>query len=445
MQKIDLFGTRSYLVHDEDMSARRMVIAGTAGAVVVLTVILLLIGRDTANELSLIVETVAAVAGVGVAIVAALPAASLRRGASVPTAASGQPGTMDGQKGSPHSQGVSEHAPTSPQLEFVGRHDMLAELLNDLRDSAKPLITLIGMGGIGKTALAEEAVRRLTREEFFDHAVWVSTQAEKFTGEKVKQVEFADYTFDALLSDILSQCDMASSAGTPHAATLQAVKQLLSAKRVLIVLDNLETVADRDALADELFQILGKGKILVTSRYQIHHQHATSIHLEGLSQADGLEFLTTLAKTQHNQNLLRASRQTLVRVHQATGGAPLAMMLVAGQMSYQPVDHVLRTVEKAGASELSYEFYSFIFKKSWSELNDNCRKVLMGMRQFEGNPTADALSYTVNMSEDIFYAAATIVVQRSLLNVVVGVREARYSLHPLTRYFINADIAASWQ
>jgi hypothetical protein len=113
-------------------------------------------------------------------------------------------------------------------------------------------------------------------------------------------------------------------------------------------------------------------------------------------------------------------------------------------MSYQPVDHVLRTVEKAGANELSYEFYSFIFKKSWGELNDNCRRVLLGMRQFEGNPTADALSYTVNISGDIFYTAATILVQRSLLNVVVGVSDARYSLHPLTRYFINADIAAGW-
>jgi hypothetical protein len=427
------------------MSTRRMVIAGTAVVVVVLTVILLFIGRDTANQLSVIVEAVAAVAGVGVAIVATIPVVPSGRGQPVLQASDSQPARVDGRKEPPNSQRRSDQVLTSPQREFVGRYDKLTELLNDLRDSGKPLVTIVGMGGIGKTALAEEAVRRLTREDFFTHAVWRSTVAEKFTGEKVERVEVADYTFDELLSDILSQCDMVSSAGAPYGAKLQAVKQLLSAGRVLIVLDNLETVAGRDALVSDLFQILGRGKILVTSRYQMHHQRATSIHLDGLSQADGLAFLMALAESQNNQNIMKASRSTLVRVHQAAGGAPLAMMLVAGQMSYQPVERVLGIVEKAGASELSYEFYSFIFKKSWGELNDDCRKVLVGMRHFEGNPTADALSYTVGMGDETFYAAATILVQRSLLNVAVGSREARYSLHPLTRYFINADIAAGWQ
>jgi hypothetical protein len=422
-----------------------MVIAATAGAVVLLTVILLLVGRDTASQLSLIVGTIAAVAAVGVAIWAALPAVSSGHGRPVPPATDSQPDMLAASTGSPNSQGVRDPALTSPEFKFVGRDDKLEELLNDLRDPLKPLITIAGLGGIGKTAMAEEAVRRLTKQEFFAHTVWRSTQAEKFTGERVERVEVADYSFDALLSDILSQCDMASTAGAPYEAKLQAVKQLLSAHRVLIVLDNLETVVDRDALVSELFQILGKGKILVTSRYEIHHQRVTPIHLDGLSEADSLLFLTTLAKSQHNQNLLSASQSTLVRVHEATGGAPLAMMLIAGQMSYQPVKHVLGTLEQAGASKVSYEFYSFIFKKSWSELNDDCRTILVGMRLFEANPTADTLSYSVNMSEDVFYAAATILVQRSLLNVAVDPREARYSLHPLTRYFINADIVAGWQ
>ena len=435
----------SFLVHDEVMSTRRVVIAVTAGAVVVLTGSLLLIGRDTATQLSLIVETVAAVAGVGVAIVAALPVVSSGRVASTPATAKSQPETVEGPKISPPSRAASNQTLPSPQFEFVGRHDKMTELLNDLRDPVRPLITITGIGGMGKTALAEEAVRRVQRDNLFTHAVWISTQAEKFTGEKVKRLEVSDYTFDALLSDILSQCNMTSAAGAPHEAKLLAVKQLLSAGRVLIVLDNLETVADRDALVSELFEVLGGGKILVTSRYQINHQRATPIRLGGLSRDDGLIFLATLAESQHNQNLLMASRSTLVRIHQVTGGAPLAMMLIAGQMSYQPVGHVLATVEKAGASEVSYEFYSFIFKKSWSELSDDCRQVLVGMRHFEGNPTGDSLIYTVSMGEDAFYAAATTLAQRSLLNVVVGSKEARYSLHPLTRYFINADIAAGWQ
>ena len=131
-----------------------------------------------------------------------------------------------------------------------------------MRDPLKPLIAIIGLGGIGKTALAEEAVRTLKQEEFFTRVVWISTQAEKFTGEKVEQVEIADYTFGALLSDILSQSDMASSARSAVLKPkLQAVEAVAIERNAsLIVLDNLETVVDRDALVGQVFEILGKGE-----------------------------------------------------------------------------------------------------------------------------------------------------------------------------------------
>lgn len=409
-----------------------------------LTVVLLLLKGSTESQLSLILTTVAAVAAVGVAIWAALPVASPGKGRREPST-SEVPPTMSGTQEGPLPPRVGTGPVLAlPQVEFIGRQAKLAGLLNDLRDPQKPLIAIVGIGGIGKTALAEEAVRRLATEEFFTWTVWRSTQAERFTGEKVERVEASDYTFDALLSDILSQCGMVSNAGAPTAIKVEAVKRLLSTSHVLVVLDNLETVADRDALVGSLFEILGKGKILVTSRYEIHHQKVISIHLGGLSQEDGIAFLRSLAERQNNRNLRAASQSTLIRIHKVTGGAPLAMMLIAGQMSYQPIGLVLGTIEKAGANELSYEFYSFIFKKSWNELNDRCRRVLVAMRHFEGSPIADAVRYTVDMDEATFYSAATVLVQRSLLSVVVSAKDARYSLHPLTRYFINADIAAGW-
>ncbi len=409
-----------------------------------LTVVLLLLKGNTESQLSVILTTVAAVAGVGVAIWAALPAASLGKGRRGPSPSEGPP-AMTGTQEAPLPPRLGpDPVLASPQVEFIGRQGKLTGLLNDLRDPLKPLIAIVGMGGIGKTALAEEAVRRLATQEFFTRTVWRSTQAERFTGEKVERLEANDYTFDALLSDILTQCGMVSNAGAPTAIKIEAVKRLLSKSRVLVVLDNLETVADRDALVGSLFEILGKGKILVTSRYEIHHQKVISIHLGGLSPEDGMAFLRSLVGRQNNRNLRAANQSTLVRIHKAAGGAPLAMMLIAGQMSYQPIDLVLGTIEKAGANELSYEFYSFIFKKSWNELDDRCRRVLVAMRHFEGNPMADAVRYTVEMDEATFYSAATVLVQRSLLNVVVSAKDARYSLHPLTRYFINADIAAGW-
>ena len=61
---------------DAGVNARRIVLLATAGVVAVLGVLLTVVGWDNANKIAVVVSTLAAVAGVGVAIWAALPAVS---------------------------------------------------------------------------------------------------------------------------------------------------------------------------------------------------------------------------------------------------------------------------------------------------------------------------------------------------------------------------------
>ena len=81
--------------HDIDMGARRIVLMGTAGVVAVLAVVLVLLRWDTANKIAVVVSALAAVAAVGVAIWAALPAVSWQGHAGVAD------GPRDGKPGWP--------------------------------------------------------------------------------------------------------------------------------------------------------------------------------------------------------------------------------------------------------------------------------------------------------------------------------------------------------
>lgn len=339
-----------------------------------------------------------------------------------------------------------EVAAQVPPVEFIGRGEVLATLLATLRNPQIPLITIKGMGGIGKTALAQEAVRIMADKNLFSTIFWRSTQTERFIGEGVVRTEFADYSFDALLDDLLRHSQLAWSADAPTVTKQQIVRNWLakSDNQVLIVLDNLETVPDRDALVASLIEILGHGKILITSRYSILRERAFSLDLGGLSRQDGIAFLARTAERQNNANLMSADPDTLARIRDVAGGAPLAMQLISGQMDYQPVEQVLRVVEEAGFNDLSYAFYSFLFRRIWDELDGPARKVLVAMRHFEGNPTASAIQHTANVIDDEFYPATARLGQRSMLAMTRG-REARYSLHPLTRYFVNTDIVARWE
>ncbi|MEY9934420.1 hypothetical protein ABH926_009088 [Catenulispora sp. GP43] len=342
------------------------------------------------------------------------------------------------------SERPAARQPVLPPVEFIGRYEDLAMLMGALRNPLIPLITLKGVGGIGKTALAQEAMRVAAAEGLFSSIFWHSTPAEKFVGEGVLRTEVADYSFDALVNDLLHHSQVPSSTDAPTAVKAEIVRAWLADHRVLIVLDNLETVPDRDALVAGLFEILGQSKALMTSRYAVIHQRVFTMNLEGLSPQDGVAFLVRTGQLQNNRNLMKADADTLARIRDAAGGAPLAMLLISGQMDYEPIEQVLRVVEEAGFNDLSYEFYSFMFRRTWKELDGPARKVLVAMRLFEGNPTAGAVKYTADMADQEFYRAAAMLVRRSMLSLVGG-QDERYTLHPLTRYFISTDVASRWE
>jgi SEFIR domain/NB-ARC domain len=333
----------------------------------------------------------------------------------------------------------------APPIGFVGRHEDVAVLLTALRDPQIPLIAVKGMGGMGKTALAEEAVRMVAAEALFSTIFWHSTQAEKFVGDGVVRTEVAEYSFEALLDDLLRHSQLTWSPDAPTAVKEKIVGDWLADNdnRVLIVLDNLETVRDRDALVAKLMAILGWGKILVTSRYSVLRARAFTLDLEGLSPDDAITFLQRTAERQNNRNLMSAGPGLLARIRDAAGRAPLAMQLTSGQMDYQPVEQVLRVIEEAGFNDLSYEFYSFLFQRTWGELDGAARKVLVAMRHFDGPPTAGAIQATAGMTDNEFYPAIAKLGQRSMLAMTTG-SETRYSLHPLTKNFINTDIVSRW-
>ena len=117
---------------------------------------------------------------------------------------------------------------------FVGREVAVKELAEQVR--AHRLVTLTGVGGVGKTRLAMQVAAELTGE--FSDGVWL--------------VEFAPVGDPAAVPDT-----MAAVLGvTPQAglSVTASIAQALSGRRLLLVLDNCEHVLD--AAADVVEQLL---------------------------------------------------------------------------------------------------------------------------------------------------------------------------------------------
>jgi DNA-binding winged helix-turn-helix (wHTH) protein len=149
----------------------------------------------------------------------------------------------------PEAAEPEAHFPTNlpePVSALIGRDNQLEEVVNLV--GAHRLVTLTGVGGIGKTRLAVAAARAL-RPQFAD-GVWL-------------------VPFSLLVDPNLVPVAVASAVGLElnGEASVQSVARALAGRRLLLVLDTCEHVIEAAARMAEA--VLGMGselRILATSR-----------------------------------------------------------------------------------------------------------------------------------------------------------------------------------
>jgi predicted ATPase/class 3 adenylate cyclase len=151
----------------------------------------------------------------------------------------------------PARSGRGALPPAPPSL--VGRDDDLGELQRALSESR--IVTILGPGGIGKTALALTAAQRAGADRT-DAVAWV---------------DLAPISVPSLLASTIGQTLGVAVAGRDP---LAALVRGLAARQALLVLDNAEHLADAVA---ELVSALARGapqlRLVVTSQ--------TALHVEG--------------------------------------------------------------------------------------------------------------------------------------------------------------------
>ena len=134
---------------------------------------------------------------------------------------------------------------------FVGRRGEVAEVKRLLADSR--LVTLTGIGGVGKTRLALRAAAGLRRA--FRDGVWL--------------VQLDQLRDQALVAQaVAAALGLQDRAGYPPAATLA---DYLAGRQLLLVLDNCERLVDEAAkLADLLLRAAPGLRVLATSRESLN-------------------------------------------------------------------------------------------------------------------------------------------------------------------------------
>ena len=345
---------------------------------------------------------------------------------------------------------------------FVGRERELSEINHLLADPACRLLTIVGLGGVGKTRLAlQVAESNLSR--YLDGVYFVS----------LSSLSKGEFLASAIAESIGTIFSGAESVDTQ-------LVNFLRGKEMLLVLDNFEhLLGDLDLLANILRNALGI-HLLVTSRERLNLRAEWLIEIEGLQnppvdqfmsgsesndagtkgtngnllsqqhlqQYDSIRLFLQSARQvrpdfiPHNQSSANAELLAMVRVCRLVGGMPLAIELAASWTQTLSCEEIAAEIERSvGFLETSqhdvpvrHRSLNAVFDHSWRLLNAEERHILQMLAIFRGGFRREAAQEVTGAS---LHQLSTLTYKSFLRRD----SEGQYTIHELLRQYVQESHA----
>jgi hypothetical protein len=332
-----------------------------------------------------------------------------------------------------------------PQLDYthlVGTTAKIEQLLPHFRHEDAPwIIALVGMGGVGKTTLAHTLISELVAGGRFDRVAWVSAQQSQFSLDGT--IQFYSDRPALSLETMVGELGRHLMGYAPEQWQVPVfdkeaeVQDYLLATPSIVVVDNLETVSDMNGLLPFLRSTRGASKFILTSRVTPHQ--VGDIFNYSVPPLTFEESLTLIHKEAQNRNiagLLNCSTEIAYAIYDATGGNPLALRLVVGQIDLHgllPVLTELRHARGVGAS-----LYRYLYDWVWQTLSGENRAVLHALLLLtDENSTADAIQQFTGLPSETILQALQQLITQNLVTLQGTMETRRYTLHNLTRAFLE--------
>jgi predicted ATPase len=277
---------------------------------------------------------------------------------------------------------VARAAPASPAARplpsysttFVGREDDLREAQALLATTS--LLTITGVGGVGKTRFAVELVKTVGPP-----SVWYAELAPVRDGSLVVQA-------------------VASAVGlteTPGRSLRDSLTQFLAARRGMLVIDNCEHVVDAvRELAEHLGGRCPELTILATSRQPLDAEGETVWPLAPLPEGESVQlFADRAAKAGSGFALTPDNQPAVAEVCRRLEGIPLAIQLAVAPLRALSVEELSARLRdwflagKDGPQSRQKTLYGAI-DWSYQLLDDAERAVFARLAVFAGGCTLDA-------------------------------------------------------
>jgi predicted ATPase/DNA-binding XRE family transcriptional regulator len=348
------------------------------------------------------------------------------------------------QDGEPPSLSIYHRIPLQA-TPLIGREAELAAMEKLFSDPQCRLLTLTGMGGIGKTRLAIEFALRIQGD--FPGGIYYFPLTAVNSPDKIVPAiaDVLDFGF--------------SGPGDPKEQLLNYIANQIR-QEALFIFDNLEHLLIQDPawdsksgaveLASEILECLPNVKILGTSRERMNIRGEWTYELHGLSvppldfvgrveDYDSIVlFVKSTQRTQTDFQVKADEEQSLVEISQLVEGIPLAIELAAAWVGMLSCQEIAREI-KANLDFLTTSMRDIperhrsiraTFDHSWKLLSEEEREVLCQLSVFRGGFDRVA-------AQQIAGASLPLLASLSAKSLVRRTESGRYDLHEVIRQYAS--------
>lgn len=331
---------------------------------------------------------------------------------------------------------IGDPPPPRPRPVLYGRGAYLSGLMDELADLAGArIISIDGLGGIGKTALATRLLAEAAARKLF-------CRFGRFT---IASPEEKSFRASALVSTLAVQFGFHEVNELQGNAAEALLLARLSDEAHLVLVDNLELPGD----AAELGRLLANVDPSAATRWVVTSRHALpdslvgsrTVLLQELEREDAIALLRGTLKDQEFGSVA-LDEEDLDAVHRIVGGNPQALKLSAGLLKRYPTSIVVSLLTK-GQDEAD-EFYRDIYGTSWGLLSDLAKTTLVGFRFLpEEGADWERVRAVSGLHTDDLVRSMRELLDLNLVSAGRGSGTTLYSVHRLTATFVG-DVMKGW-
>ncbi len=268
---------------------------------------------------------------------------------------------------------------------FIGREQELGLCIQHLRNPDCRLLTIVGLGGIGKTRLALQAASSL-QMDFINGCHFVSLAAV----ESVDEVAMA----------IVEAIDAPFVAANVETQLLDYLRN----KEMLIILDNFEHLLNASSLLLSILQTAPNVKFFITSRVRLNIRPEWLLELSGLAypidlginceQCAAVQLFWQRARVIMPEfELTQAIAPSVNRICQIVRGLPLGIELAAAWIRVLSPAQIAQQIEqnldllatRARDVPERQQSLTAVFDSVWHLLDENEQQVFAQLSVFHGS------------------------------------------------------------